>query len=89
MEVLEWIIQEVELILPVQLELETSSDTPWPEGPADPGALPRNAATVPHAVGRPARLGKARNREKPPNADTQKLPKNYPKGNFWVIVLAV
>ena len=46
MEVLEWIIQEVELILLVQLELETSSDTPWPEGPADPDALPRDTATV-------------------------------------------
>ena len=46
MEVLEWIIQEVELILLVQLELELKSDTPWPEGPADPDALPRDTATV-------------------------------------------
>ena len=46
MEVLEWIIQEVELILLVQKELDPYPDTLWPtEGPADPDALPRNTAT--------------------------------------------
>ena len=46
MEVLEWIIQEVELILLVQKELDQGSYTPWPEGPADPDVLPRSTATM-------------------------------------------